>query len=608
MFERGASSYRDFNDVLHRRSDQSPEGIGFNFLDEHANATSSLTYSALLGHAQQMARQLQTTCRPGDRILILQSQGFAFIKSFFGCIHGGFVAVPVCPPSSATAESLALMRSIATDANASAILVHPKWYSRFQAIIETDPLLPSLTWLVVGEMDSQAALAEVDTSWVGDAADTFPAVLQYTSGSTSTPKGVAISHANLLHNSGQIFRRFGHSETSRGLIWLPPYHDMGLVGGVLQPVFGGFPVDLIPPVAIIKRPHIWLKAISQRRATTSGGPSFAYRLVLEKISDEQMADLDLSCWTVAFNGAEPVDLELLERFSKRFESRGFRRSSWFVCYGLAESTLMVSGPEASRFPLVASPAGGVSSSSDADHVVDTRLQTVGCGVPVDDLDVVVVSIDNQKKCDDGVVGEIWVRGPSVSPGYWSRAEKRAVPFSGMLGPDGPYLRTGDLGFFKTSELFVCGRISTLLLIRGKNFQANEVERIAESSSPCLEPGGSAAFQVEDRGGESRLVLVLEVRRTALRGVDVPGIREAVTEKLASTFGVRVSDVIVTAPGTIPRTTSGKIRRSDTRREFLEGKLASIQSQSLKVNPISPPSPVGEGAKGVAINHTERTAT
>lgn len=601
MLDRAVFSYRDFNDVLHQRRMQSPEGIAFTFLDEHANPTGNLTYTELLGHAQQMARQLQATCRRGDRILIVQGQGFAFIRSFFGCLHGGFVAVPVCPPSATTPESLAPVRAVATDANASVVLVHPKWYARFQPSIERDPVLSRLTWIVVGEPEPQASLADVDSSWTGDAMDRFPAVLQYTSGSTAAPKGVAISHANLLHNSEQIFRRFGHAESSRGLIWLPPYHDMGLVGGILQPVFGGFPVDLIPPVAIIKRPHIWLKAISQRSATTSGGPSFAYRMVLEKTSEEQLADLDLSSWTVAFNGAEPVDLDLLERFTQRFEPRGFRRSSWFVCYGLAESTLMVTGPDASCFPLAARPSAGVSDGSDGDHVVDTKLQSVGCGIPVDDLDVAVVSVDNQARCEDGAIGEIWVRGPSVSAGYWSRDENRAIPFGGMLDSNGPYLRTGDLGFFEGRELFVCGRISTLLLIRGKNFQANEIERVAESSSPSLEPGGSAAIQVEDSGGESRLVLALEVRRTALRNIDAAGVREAVTEKVAATFGVRAAEVVLTGPGTIPRTTSGKIRRSEARRAFLEGKLEAIPLQREKDHLLSP-------QVSVAVDETERVPT
>lgn len=582
VLDRNGSGFRDFNQVLHRRGTESPGRLAFGFLDELAEETSCLSYGGLLAHAQEMARALQAKFRQGDRVVVLQTHGFPFIKSFFGCLYGGFVAVPLCPPPSTTPGSLDALRAIVRDTRARAVLVHPKWRARFRQVVENDPELSRLEWIEVGELDPQAAMPDADPSWSGDIADAFPAVLQYTSGSTSVPKGVAISHANFLHNSTQICRRFGHHpESSRGLIWLPAYHDMGLVGGILQPIFSGVATDLISPIAIIKRPYTWLKAISQRRATVSGGPSFAYRLAMEKVGEEQLAELDLGCWAVAFNGAEPVDLDLIERFSHRFAACGFRRSSWFVCYGLAESTLLVSGPQTARFPVAARSAGRTMSASDGDHVLDTRQQVVGCGTAIDGLEVVVTSLDGASRCEDGQIGEIWVRGPSVAGGYWSRAESRAIPFDGQLDDKGPFLRTGDLGFNEDHELFVCGRISTLLLIRGRNYQATDVERVAESASDALEPGACAALQVDGPDGEARLVLVHEVRRTALRTLDPGAVGDAITEKVASAFGVRVAQVVLTTPGAIPRTTSGKIRRAEARREYLDGTLESVESRRTR---------------------------
>ena len=357
-----------------------------------------------------------------------------------------------------------------------------------------------MEWAPTEEID--AGLAE---QWREPRADhSTLAFLQYTSGSTATPKGVKVSHGNLLHNEELIRRAFRQSEHSVIVGWLPLYHDMGLIGNVLQPLFLGARCVLMSPVAFLQQPSRWLRAITRYRATTSGAPNFAYDLCALKVSAEERESLDLSCWSVAFNGAEPVRAETLERFAAAFEPCGFRRDAFYPCYGLAEATLFVSGAPEARPPVIkavrrsALEKGIVAEPLSLD---EDAVALVGCGSSPREQHIAIVNPESLATCASGEVGEVWVSGPSVAGGYWNRDEETAGVFQAFLSDTGagPYLRTGDIGFLDRDELYITGRIKDLIIIRGRNLYPHEIERTFEQSHASLKPGCGAAFAVEVEG-------------------------------------------------------------------------------------------------------------
>lgn len=442
------------------------------------------------------------------------------------------------------------------------------------------------------------------------------AFLQYTSGSTGTPKGVMLTHSNLLHNSALIHRCFEHTPHSQGVIWLPPYHDMGLIGGILQPLYGGFPVTLMSPLVFLQRPFVWLQTISQTRATTSGVPNFAYDFCVRKITPEQRAILDLSSWEVAFCGAEPVRADTLDRFTVTFKSCGFRREAFYLCYGLAEATLMVSGGLKAALPTIYTVQGPalkrnrvvMASAEDADV-----WKLIGCGQSPPDQKVVIVDPESLIQCPPAQVGEIWISGPGVASGYWNRPEETKQTFGAYLADtgEGPFLRTGDLGFLKDGELFVTGRLKDLIIIGGRNHYPQDIERTVEQSHPSLRPGCCVAFSI-DVEGEEQLVVAAEVERhyqptyrqpTNKRkdsveqnrlpdrnGVeigqsskledrlllDVDAVVRAIRQAVAEQHELQVYTVVLLKINSIPKTSSGKIQRQACRTEFLTNSLSMLE--------------------------------
>ncbi|MCB1032516.1 MAG: amino acid adenylation domain-containing protein, partial [Acidobacteria bacterium] len=396
------------------------------------------------------------------------------------------------------------------------------------------------------------------------------AFLQYTSGSTATPKGVAVSHGSLLHNQEMIRRAFGHSERSSVVGWLPLFHDMGLIGNVLQPLYAGIPCVLMPPMAFLQRPIRWLRAISHYRATSSGGPNFAYEHCLRKLTPESLEGLDLSCWEAAFNGAEPVRAQTLERFAEALRPHGFRRQAFFPCYGLAEATLLVTGGGRDRLPVLARVR---SSSLEARQVEEEAggLELVSSGPAWGDQEVAIVDPDTRLPCPPDRVGEIWVKGPSVALGYWNQPERTRQTFGARLADsgDGPFLRTGDLGFLRAGELFVTGRIKDLIILRGRNLYPQDIELAAQRSHEALRPGCGAAFSVEGSSGE-QLVVVHEIDHRACSQTEV--IAQAIRLAVAESFDVEVQAVVLLGAGRLPKTTSGKIQRSLCRKLFLADEL------------------------------------
>jgi amino acid adenylation domain-containing protein len=573
-----------FVDLLRLRAERQPDQLAYRFLPQGEHNAHSLTYAALDRQAHAIGAALVEAGARDQRVLLLYPPGLDYIAAFFGCLYAGAVAVPAYPPTSTRLDrGLAQrLRAIVRDARPTLALLPAALLPLGDQLAAHEPDFAALRWLATDQLIAAPAAAAQDGPAVS--ADTL-ALLQYTSGSTATPKGVMLTHGNLLHNSALIHQAFGHSPASRGVIWLPPYHDMGLIGGILQPLYGAFPVTLMSPVSFLQRPLRWLEAISEYGGTTSGGPNFAYELCVRKTTPEQRAALDLSSWTVAFTGAEPIRPATLARFAAAFAPAGFRPEAFYPCYGLAEATLIVAGGRLAEPPLVA--------SFDADALTQHRVAPaapedadsralVGCGPALGQQQALIVDPERLTTCPPGVVGEIWVRGPSVAQGYWDRAEQSAATFGAQLADAGPFLRTGDLGFLHDGQLFIAGRLKDLIIIRGRNHYPQDIELTAETSHAALRPGAGAAFTVEI-DGEERLVIAQEVERQHRHG-DLEAMTRAIRQAVAETHELQVYAVALLKPGDLPKTSSGKIQRHAARAAFLAGALAALSSDTLRSEP------------------------
>jgi acyl-CoA synthetase (AMP-forming)/AMP-acid ligase II len=509
--------------------------------------------------------------------MLLYPPGLLFIAALFGCFYSGAVAVPVYPPDPGCVErTLARIEDVVTDGEVKFVLTTRLVQEMVKAALMKTPALSGLCCIA-----TDGAIGDEGCRWESpvQGADSF-AVLQYTSGSTRTPCGVMLTHRNLLNNLGFIYLAFGHSTSSRGVIWLPPYHDMGLIGGILQPVYGGFPCTLMSPMTFFQRPLRWLKAISETRGTTSGGPNFAYDLCTRRIRSEDRAGLDLSSWDLAFNGSEPIRAETLDRFADAFAPCGFRREAFYPCYGLAEATLAVtggckgSGPTVQAFTckdLEESHAAPVARGSDGSAAL------VGCGRPAADHRLAVVDPQTLHPLPPNRVGEICVTGPSVAVGYWKRPDETDLTFRVLVNGDSTFfLRTGDLGFIHEGELFIAGRIKDVLVLRGRNYYPQDIELCAERGHEALRPGGAAVFIVE-KEENSQLVVVGEIRG---RPVDCEVIMRAVRTAVTVGIGLQVQAIALVKPGNVPKTTSGKIQRQLCRSLYLRGELEEVASWRL----------------------------
>jgi acyl-CoA synthetase (AMP-forming)/AMP-acid ligase II len=438
------------------------------------------------------------------------------------------------------------------------------------------------------------------------------AFLQYTSGSTAQPRGVMLNHGHLLHNEQMIQQAFQQTERSIIVGWLPLYHDMGLIGNVLQPLYAGARCILMSPAHFLQSPVRWLQAISRYKATTSGGPNFAYDLCTRKITSEQRAQLDLSSWTVAFNGSEPVHPDTLDRFIAAFGPCGFRPEAFFPCYGLAEATLFVSGSLKSAPPVIHNIDG---TALEHNRIVPVSAQkkdavrVVACGRSWLDQQILIVDPESSKSCEPDAVGEIWLSGPSIAQGYWNRAEDSECTFGAYLADSGkgPYLRTGDLGFISDGQLFITGRLKDLIIIRGRNHYPQDIEQTVQQSHTRLRPGCGAAFSI-DVCGEERLVVVQEVDRHC-QHQEVEEIIATINQAVTAEHELTVYAVALIRPGTLPKTSSGKLQRHACRANFLNSNLdlvgewrASISSQNDFAEFVSPT----PERSAVAIEHWLRS--
>lgn len=572
------TSFPTYSHVMWARAEAHVDREALVFLADGETEQARWTY----GHVDARARAVAATlaaqsCKPGDRALLLYPPGLEFAAAFLGCLYAGVIAVPAYPPRSAEHErAMPRLAGIVRDAQPAVVLTaSPRM---LQVVRETIDVMTGADRQLAC-VDTESIPQAAGSAWrptANLAPDTI-AFLQYTSGSTADPKGVVLTHGNLMHNSATIRQAFGHNESTPGLVWLPPYHDMGLIGGILNPLFSGTQVALMPPAAFLQKPLRWLKAVSDWGAVTSGGPDFAYDLCFRSIKPAERATLDLSNWQVAFTGAEPIRKATIDRFVDAFGPCGFRPEAFFPCYGLAESTLFVTG--------VSRHGGATSVHVDADALRQNRLmppshdraskhattELVGCGDATGErTEVRIVDPQTAEPCPTDRVGEIWLRGPSVAHGYWQKPEQTAATFGAKLAADNsnsmPWLRTGDLGFFAGGQLCIAGRCKDLIIVRGRNHHPHDIEHAAGSSHAALRPGGGAAVGVDVAGAE-RLVIYHEVERTQ-RDADPDEIFAAIRESVASSHELQAHAIILLKPGRLPRTSSGKVRRHACREAFL----------------------------------------
>lgn len=585
-------------ELLQYRAFQQPNQIAYTFLVDGESETVTLTYQQLNQKAQSIASKLQAICQPQDRILLLYQPGLDYISAFFGCLYAGVIAVPAYPPR--PDRSLPRLQAIIQDTNATIALTTESTLSSLQRFFPQMSDIAPLNWLTTDILET-----EIKNNWQPPAINPQTlAFLQYTSGSTATPKGVMISHENLLHNLAAIYDHFGHSSNSKGVIWLPPYHDMGLIGGVLEPLFGGFPVILMSPLMFVQNPLRWLQTISRYQGTTSGGPNFAYDLCVRKVFGKsgfnpslQLDNLDLSCWEVAFNGAEPINHNVMEKFTQTFAPYGFRREAFYPCYGMAEATLMITGGLKTAAPIfktvdtIALKNNKIIAIDEPTANLTENAKTfVGCGQCLSDQTVLIVNPETFNCCQPGEVGEIWVSGPSVGRGYWNKPEETETLFNAYLTTgEGPFLRTGDLGFLDAEELFITGRIKDIIIINGRNHYPQDIEWTVEQSHPLIRPSGVAGFSM-DIDGEERLVVAVEMERQYWQQLRTPEngngsaktsiqqqVIQSIRRGISQNHDLQVHTTVLLKPGSLPKTSSGKIQRHACRSSFLGGNLGDNSS-------------------------------
>lgn len=562
-----------FVELLAWRAQQTPQGTAYRFLTEGTPETAeTITYSALQQQAQAIAVLLQELNCQNQPVLLLYPAGLDYIAAFFGCLYAGAIAVPAYPPR--PNRSLDRIQAMVQDAGATVALTDNATLQKLERRLAETPQLRSLYCLSTDGLQSNLA-----QQWQPPTIEAHTlALLQYTSGSTALPKGVMISHDNLLHNSELISRCFGNTATSRGVSWLPPYHDMGLVGGILQPLYVGAEMTLMAPVSFLQRPVRWLEAISHYRATTSGGPNFAYDLCMRKTTPEQRRALDLSHWQLAFSGAEPVQQVTLAQFAAAFAPSGFWPQAFYPCYGMAETTLLVTGEAVQAEPkhLILKAAdlqqNQVTLVSAVDD--DAARPIVSCGPPAIPNQVCIVDPDSHRPCPSNAIGEIWVRwSRSIAQGYWRRESATLDAFHATLadGAEGSFLRTGDLGFLHGDDLYVTGRLKDLIIIRGRNHYPQDIEATVEQAHRALRQGSGAAFSVLWDDTE-HLVIVHELERSALRTADPEAIFAALRRRVAEHHDLQVGAIALLKPNALPKTSSGKVQRHLCRSMFLAGQF------------------------------------
>jgi acyl-CoA synthetase (AMP-forming)/AMP-acid ligase II len=572
-----AGTHTSFISVLQAHAQARGGATSFRFLPNGEDEAGAHTFAQLDAQARAVAATLLAQVQPGDRALLLFESSLEYVEAFLGCLYAGVIAVPAYPPNPARLEfSMPRIHAIAQDCSAAIILSTSDITEATRNLVREDPLFAGIPWLLVDQVDTAAA-----EHWrEPELGPNDLAFLQYTSGSTASPKGVMVSHGNLLHNTGEVVRCLGMSTESRVVSWLPIFHDFGLIFGILSSLRSGASCTFMPPFAFVQRPVRWLNALTKYEGTHAGFPNFALDLCVRKVKPEERERIDLSHWEVGLNGAEPLRQPVLEKFTEAFKPCGFRAMVHSPAYGLAEATLLTT---CSR-PAVHYTMGSFDAAALRDRIVkpvapdapDARL-LAGNGKPIGGMEVSIVDPDTARPCAEDTVGEIWLRGESVARGYWERPEESARTFGAALAntEEGPFLRTGDLGFVRGNDLYIAGRIKDVIIVDGANHYPQDIELTAEKSHPAIRPGCTAAFSV-DGDVEERLVMVVEIepgKEDTPRREVVGAVRRAV----AAEHDLRVHDVALIKARTIHKTSSGKIQRHACRRGYTENTLHLLET-------------------------------
>ncbi|GAB4536101.1 MAG: fatty acyl-AMP ligase [Pleurocapsa sp.] len=558
-------------EILKQRAASQPQDTAYIFLKDGENKAVRLTYQELEQEARAIAIRLQEVISPGARALLIYpySAGLEFIAAFFGCLYAGVVAVPCHPPLNRL--TIAEVQNRLVSATAKVILTESSLLPKLQEQL-TDS---NLFWLNTDKIESNNL-----NNWQQPEINLDNlAFLQYTSGSTGEPKGVMITHRCLLQNQEMLKQSFGHSQKSIGVGWLPLFHDMGLIGNVIQAVYLGAFCVMMSPVSFIQKPIRWLQAISRYGATTSGAPNFAYDLLCDRVKEEQLGELDLSSWDLAFCGAEPVQKATIERFSQKFAPCGFKKSAFYPCYGMAEATLMITGgkksqpPEVKHIDKVALEKNRVVVTEENKLGVTT---IVSAGYPWLDGKIAIVDPQSLTECAPDKVGEIWFSSSSVGGGYWQLPEKSQTTFQAYLNnnKNEPYLRTGDLGFMADGELYITGRLHDVLVFWGLNHYPQHIEQTVEECHQALKANSGAAFSVEVAGKE-RLVIVHEIERSYRKCLVAEEIIESIRWAIFQQHLIDVYAIALLKPGHLPKTSSGKVQRSVCKEQFLNNNLETM---------------------------------
>ncbi|MGV6808428.1 MAG: condensation domain-containing protein [bacterium] len=580
-------------DLLKYRVQHQAQKMAYTFLRDGEIPETTYHFAELDRQARMIAAHLQQTMPMGSRALLLYPNGVEYIAAFFGCLYAGVIAVPVYPPRRNRSDRR--LKSIAEDTNPRIILTTSEIKKRIEnkKQLQFVPELKTYTWLATDELADSLADAWQAPAINGETL----AFLQYTSGSTGQPKGVMVSHANLLQNLFELSHTFDFTQESIMVTWLPIFHDMGLIYGVLGPLYSGHSCYIMMPAAFLQKPFRWLKALSDFKGTHTSAPNFAYDLCVQRAQQEQWHDLalDLSQWRVAMNGAEPVRKETLSRFQQTFAPYGFRESALCPGYGLAEATLMLSAINApDHWHCLSINADALSRDqiNILPEVLNTTetgksIQAMSCGTSEPDVTLRIVHPQTKRRCLSHQVGEIWAKGASIAKGYWQNPQATAETFQARILDDSDsdvYMRTGDLGFIHNNELYITGRLKDVIVIRGANYYPNDIEQTVEQSHHALSASGAAAFAITVKG-DTQLVVMQEVKRTALKSFVLDEVVQAVREAVAEQHALSLSALILIKPATLPKTSSGKVQRSACRQAFIDKAIDKEVARWEKEQPI-----------------------
>ena len=570
----------NFVDVLMTHAVTRKDALAYGFLKSGEVLDTTYTFGQLDQRVRAVAGKLQEMDLAGVRAVLLYPSGLDYVVAFLACLYARVVAVPVFPPQ--MSRQIARIESIVKDSQAQIFLTNRDVRTNVEKHLPEMSGLAAGNWILTDEIPETYA----DTWKKPELSGKTLAFLQYTSGSTGTPKGVMVSHFNLISNQKVLRELMETNNQTVHVSWLPLFHDMGLIGVVLHSLFLGTPAYLMAPIAFLQKPIRWLKAITAYGGTNSGAPDFAFALCAHRATSEETAQLDLSTWEMAFNGAEPVRKETLQKFQSVFESGKLRPGAQHPVYGMAEATLMISGGKNDLPPFIEYVDAEELERHQVVFVPDSDPHAkpiISCGHTASKHTIKIVHPDTFQTCNHGQIGEIWFSGPSVTQGYWKRPKATKETFAAYTSDtnEGPFLRTGDLGFLKEQELFITGRLKDLIIIRGSNYYPQDIEYTVENCHPGLRPHGGVAFSVEE-SGEERLVVVQELAGGLFSSINLETVFNTIREAVAESHGLQVYTIILTPRRSIPKTSSGKIMRQACKKAFLAQQLKTV---AIKVLPL-----------------------